>query len=484
MKWSHDWFRVDKEGLAQLLADRGPERLIYELISNAWDEAGVTEVVVELEALPGRPFAKLVVRDDAPDGFQDLREAYTLFAPSRKKGNADQRGRFNLGEKLVLACCKQALIASTTGSIQFSPDGIKQLKERREAGTEFSAVLPMTRAQLEGACEAMHLISPQGILTTLRVDGVALGTWEAVDPERAFQTTLPTVLEDETGSLRRTQRQTQVELYESDVPEGGWLYELGIPVVNIGGPFHVNVMQKVPLNMDRDNVTPAYLKKLRAEVLNHAASLLSEEAAAEQWVADGIEHRDIQPETTSTVITKRFGEDAVAYDPSDREGSNLAASQGRAVIHGGALSGPAWANVRAAGVLKPAGQVTPSNASVAFCAEGEDVSIDPSKWKGAAPAIVQKLGDLAAALLDQFVAVHLVNDPRSYNACYAAGSPLVFNVRRLSWAWFGESGILEEKHLDLLLHELGHHYAEDHLSEEYHKALTRLGAKLALLDLP
>ena len=43
---------------------------------------------------------------------------------------------------------------------------------------------------------------------------------------------------------------------------------MGIPVVETGDRYHVDVQQKVPLNMDRDNVTPAYLRAIRVAVLN------------------------------------------------------------------------------------------------------------------------------------------------------------------------------------------------------------------------
>ena len=35
----------------------------------------------------------------------------------------------------------------------------------------------------------------------------------------------------------------------------------------------------------------------------------------------------------------------------------------------------------------------------------------------------------------------------------------------------------------LLIHEFGHQYSGDHLSEEYHEALCRLGARLKRLAL-
>src|SRR5690242_10340310 len=100
-----EWLSVDRAGLADVLVRRTKTFVVLELIQNAWDERGVTTVSVTLDPVPSRSAARLVVEDDAPEGFADLTHAYTLFAASSKKHDATQRGRFNLGEKLVLALC-------------------------------------------------------------------------------------------------------------------------------------------------------------------------------------------------------------------------------------------------------------------------------------------------------------------------------------------------------------------------------------------
>src|SRR5208282_82456 len=91
-----------------------------------------------------------------------------------------------------------------------------------------------------------------------------------------FDAILPTVLADEEGVLRKTTRKTQVSVYEPLPSETPTLYEMGIPVVETGDRFHVDVGQKVPLNMDRDNVTPAYLRAVRVAVLNATHEILDQ----------------------------------------------------------------------------------------------------------------------------------------------------------------------------------------------------------------
>src|SRR5262249_36749196 len=117
-----NWFEVDKQGLARILERKGKEFVLYELTQNCWDEPGVTQVKLSLE-YQGRGKALLIVEDDAPEGFKDLRHAFTLFADSAKKSNPEQRGRFNIGEKLVLAISDEVTIRTTSGGVRFDAEG-------------------------------------------------------------------------------------------------------------------------------------------------------------------------------------------------------------------------------------------------------------------------------------------------------------------------------------------------------------------------
>src|SRR6266496_4084091 len=141
-----DWFKVDTQGLAKILERKGKEFALMELIQNAWDEPGVTKVTVSLE-YRGRNKAHLVVEDDAPEGFKDLSHAFTLFAESGKKTNPEQRGRFNLGEKLVLALCDRVMIETTQGGLLFEGRRRYELRPRRTVGTRIECLIGTTREE-------------------------------------------------------------------------------------------------------------------------------------------------------------------------------------------------------------------------------------------------------------------------------------------------------------------------------------------------
>lgn len=474
-------FDVDKEGLAKLLARRGIEFAALELIQNALDE-NVTKVEVELQPARGGLWT-LSVTDDNPEGFADLSHAYTLFAESKKKGNAEKRGRFNLGEKLVIALARKTTISTTTGTIIFDEKGRRNGGVQRLEGTKIDTSLVMTRQDVEKIEAAVHsLIVPSNVVLTLQIETemTRVGSREMM---RDFEATLPTEIADAEGYLRPTERKTRIEVYKPREGEKATLYEMGIPVVETGDAWHVNVMQKVPLNSDRDNVTPSYLRRLRTEVLNECIDRIEPEQARAGWVNDVLTDKDVTPETVSTVLTHRYGEKRVIRDPSDPESTKIAMASGYAIIEPGTFSKAAWGNIRATGAALPSGQVTPSPKP--YSENGKDLTVlDPEDYTKGVRIVVNYATRLGMALLgaNRIYVVIAKEATWPYAATFTYGGyELVLNMGRLGKDWF------ENPDLDrinrLLLHEFAHFYARDHLSDEFHEAICKLGAKLARIAL-
>src|SRR5271169_2477616 len=106
------WVDVDLIGLRGTLTRKGKAFAIFELMQNSFDENAEVEVSLTQPDKNGR--SVLTCTDNAPKGYLDLSHAHTMFAPSYKRLDATKRGRFNVGEKLVLALCDEASITSTT----------------------------------------------------------------------------------------------------------------------------------------------------------------------------------------------------------------------------------------------------------------------------------------------------------------------------------------------------------------------------------
>jgi len=472
------WFNVDRKGLAKLMEGRSKAFVLYELVQNAWDEAS-REVKVTIQSVPNTRNAQICVEDDSPEGFKDISHAYTLFAESEKKSDATKRGRFNIGEKLVLALARTAYIQTTKGAIVFNAYGRHETRKKRDAGSVVSVEIPCTKSEMgEIIAAGRQLIPPPGIKTTINGEVLPDRT-----PSTEFETTLPTLIGDDEGVLRRSERRTWVRVYLPSPGETAMLYEMGIPVVETGDRYHVDVQQKVPLNMDRDGVTPGYLKAMRVAVLNHTHQYLTEDDAAKTWVRDACSDENVENEALKRAISLRFGENAVTFDPSDREANKISASEDRQLVHGAHLTAGEWENVRRAGLLPPAGQVTPSPKP--YHPDGKPLNlIPPSNWSPGMIRVSEFAKVAARELLGRrsLLTVQIANE-FGWNtaATFGPGCELVLNLACLGHEFF-DNGI-SDKVIDLIIHEFGHEYSQDHLSRKYYDALTKLGAQMTRLAL-
>ena len=474
---AHRWFEVDKEGLAKLLKRRGMAYVLFELLQNGWD-TGATRVDVVLKPVEGRPLVEVLVTDDDPEGFRNLAHAYTLFAESEKKGNPEKRGRFNLGEKLVLAACESAHIASTKGTVVFEKNGTRvSSRLKRETGTEFQATIRMTREELAAVLAAAKtVIAP--IPTT--INGEALVVRK---PLHVFRECFQTEMADEEGYLRRTYRHTDVRVYERLPGAPSRLYELGIPVVETDDPWDVEIMQKVPLSAERDNVTPGYLRDVRVATLNAMHAHLKPEDAARSAVADAISADAASPEAVKAVLELQYGPKRAIFDPSDPEANRRLVAEGFKLIHGGAYTGEAWQNIRAHGAALPSGQIRPTPKPYSTDPNAPlRKLLDESEWSDGMRNIGLYAVEIARRLIGHTIRVvidrgHITD---RWGACYG-NRELTFNLAKLGRAFF-EQGPNENVN-DLLIHELAHEYEGNHLSERFYKALQRLGAKLVTVAL-
>ena len=464
-----DWFTTDKAGLASLLDRRGRHRVLLEPVSNALDEDGVTTVSIELRSVEGqRGVFAFSIEDDSPTGFRRLSDAWTMFADSYKKRDVTKRGRFNLGEKLFLSVCDSATITTTTGTVVFDGDGRHTSKAGRDRGSRFEAVVRMTKQDTDkGLALVRTVLVPEGVAVTLNGDRLAPRS-----PVHTFEATLPTEFQDEAGQWHHTSRRTAVRLYEPHEGERPHVYEMGIPVVREhDGRWHVDVAQKVPLNTDRDNITPAYLRRLREVVLNNAHLLINDDDANSKWVKDALP--GASGEALATVLDRRFGDKRVVADPSDPEANKLAAAEGYVVIGPRSFSKGEWARIRENDLVRPAGQVTPSNSTINLELKGAGAKEED--WRPGMRRVAAYAMRAAELVLGVSITVSFHTPPLTQSWLAAYGSRnLAFNVTRLGYAWFEEP---DEAKVDaLLIHELAHERQSDHLDHRYHDALCDLGA--------
>jgi hypothetical protein len=480
-----EWFVAHREGMRQknerLVERRGFGIIGAELYQNVMD-TDATECEFKITPVEGRPEIMLVVADNGP-GFRNLSDAWTMFAPSEKQNDPTKAGRFNLGEKMVLSFAKEATIQTTSGTVVFGDNGREDFPRRKlERGTIFSARMNCTRERLEQLITYMRKILVRPGLK-LTVNGEEIPRRE---PIRRFECALATEIGED---LRATVRKTVVEVYEPRIGESAWLHELGIPVVETDDRWSYSIQQKVPLNVDRDNVTPAYLKAVRVAVLNEMADRITEEDTTAPWVNEAASDKNCTAEAVETFRVKKYGEKSVAFDPTNPEANAEAVSHGYTLIPARGLTGGQRTNLYNAGTLKSSSQAFPMAGRNAYSNDpnAPPVEIVPEANLTKGMKLIREFTmGLGERLMDAHITVRFVNSHNGFSACFGRGHNIDtanfdYNLLDLGSEWFAEG--VNARVLDLIIHEFGHYYERNHLSEKYYNALTDLGARATILGL-
>lgn len=476
MATKRDWFSVDKEGLAKQLANVPSWRLIAELLSNAWDEKS-TQVILTIEPAIIQGYFQVTVEDNNAQGFSDLSHAWTLFAPSAKGGNAEQRGRFNLGEKLLLAAARSAVIRTTSGRVSFDDTGRKfSASGKTNTGSSVAVTMKLRDGVDFTVANLKRLVPPVDTTLVVRTrSGESRGLLSMPHTLDTLTATLPTVVTNSNGELTRSDRITTIKIHAADSDHPPAIYELGVPVVDVDLPWSVDVQQKVPLNRDRDNVTPGYLAELRVLVFNAMHDRMNQDDFRSDWARAAAGDEAAAPDAVTTSLDVRFGKDRVAYDPSDPEANRIAVTKGYTVVSGGAMSSGEWRNAKAMGAIAPAGQVTPSPKP--FSPDGSPLQWSQNITDGMV-CVQRVVNALGLAVFNHAVGTRFADDPDwHFNGACGPSSGVILNVALKPGreGWFNLRTNLIGV-MDLVIHELGHLDGSSHLSEAYYRNLTKLGA--------
>lgn len=326
-------FAVSTAGLRELHAGREPWTLLKELVQNAWDEfPAATECAVTIERGETRGTLDVTVEDNGA-GFRNPADAWTLMGPTAKRLEPTKRGRFNLGEKEIIAVSREARIETVGTTIIFPKSGGREVKRnRRDGGTIIQATMPWRWSDLDDLVDALRRFRPTGCELTVNGEPV-----EQREPLAVFEAALETIIQDAPGEpLRKSRRRVRVDVLPRR-EERGWLYELGIPVQVIELPFDVDVQQKIPMPPNRDTVSAAYLQDICAEVLNATHDQLDGEQASEAWVGVALEDSRVDEAAVQGVVKARHG-DKVAIWSSNPEANVRAIEDGYEVVHPRSMS--------------------------------------------------------------------------------------------------------------------------------------------------
>ena len=228
------------------------------------------------------------------------------------------------------------------------------------------------------------------------------------------------------------------------------------------------------------------MKKLKTYILNHTSSDLSEEETKSSWVQEALENADTH--AVKDVIDVRYGDDAVVFDVKDHEANKKAFADDKNVITGGSFNSQVWDNIRKTrddyeDFAKPSGSIG-KYASPNMSGTRPAELLDKSKITKEMKQVISLAKKLHKQLFNQELNVEIFNEKglggnrllATYCKGYS-GSDLSFYYKTLGKDWFNLQNN-KVKIMELIIHEFGHFYSGDHLSERYYDGLCEIGAKL------
>ena len=353
-KDQREWFAVSTEGLQQLTGN-SKSIVARELLQDAFDEA-IKEVQFLSTWRSG--LATITVIDDSPIGFRNLNDVYTLYGPTYKRECPDKRGRFNLGLKEALSHCELAEVTTTTGRIVLDRTGRHKSNVKRTVGSEVKVQFKILNKEYQEMIATLdNYIVPKNL--DFYVNGTKMPHREVF---KSIEATLPTeILTNE--MMTRTSRKTTIDIYKPQEGKSAWLYEIGLPVLEIDCDYSVDVQQKVPLSSDRENVPPSFLRAIYAEIVNACHREITPEMSSNVWVREAVSSDRVIPAATTTVIDKRYGEKRAIFNPRDHNANDDALAHGFRLVYGAEMSKKEWMNVHEAGAIQTTSAIFPQRST-------------------------------------------------------------------------------------------------------------------------
>jgi hypothetical protein len=283
---------------------------------------------------------------------------------------------------------------------------------------------------------------------------------------------LPTITVDGEGCLTRNHRTTDVDIYAVLPGEKASIYELGVPVMASDDIYHADVRQKVPLSVDRNSVTPYYMKQLRAAVLDATYKLLTPEQATTKGVADALSRAS--PEAVRAVMDKRFGEKRFVPD-FNRAATGALTAEGFTAVPTNAFDAETFAAIKAAGAIQSGGQLRPQDSTA-----GEPWT-DITPGMEAFRAFTETLAKVVLGMEISWVWAAWDGCPAQCEKLAWNRIALTFNVRSLGVDWFKEHPASNNANLEMIFHELGHYNGAMDCTREHCDGVTKVAAGMVVL---
>jgi hypothetical protein len=249
-------------------------------------------------------------------GIPDMENLRTVFWTSKKDSRL-KRGRMGRGFKEMLCLCTSCSVQSGDTSAEFTRDDsgrqvfkISALSSRQD-GTTVKMDMPWSFDETKKALQKYFSVFQAPKNMDLTVLGEKI-------PHTAPVHTVPAVLPTEEfcgGKWARPQRKTTIEMSRCR-PGEAMIFEMGIPICSLEWDLglHANIMQRVPMNPNRDATMSGYVAKIHRACLPHILAEMPADSVRAAWVGEAASALS-SPELQKEVLRRAFGENLARSVP-------------------------------------------------------------------------------------------------------------------------------------------------------------------------
>lgn len=311
---------ISEVGWRRMNAGRSAAHLMREAVSNAFDTDDVTEIRMRIE--PGF----MSIEDNSNAGIVDPNLVTTIFL-TNKEDSHTKRGRKGLGIKELISTAEWAEVDTAGYKIIFD-DGRKTYKSDRKSGTKVS-VKNSTWTQEDVDKAVLYLqrtITPENIkfyINDVQIKRKKLRV--------SFQEYLQTQIIRE-GVQIEDHKNTTISIFNLIKGEKkGWVYEMGIPVQEIGTPFHIDIAQRIPLNNNRDTVSGYFLSTIYTAYVKTQIAHMSAGMVRQDWVLPVLDY--LPERVQKQCLEKLFGSlDKLCVQSDNPQANDIAKQHGYRVL--------------------------------------------------------------------------------------------------------------------------------------------------------
>ena len=248
---------------------------------------------------------------------------------------------------------------------------------------------------------------------------------------------------------------------------------MGIPIVELGDDTLARrcSAEGAAVSRDRDNVNPAYLRKVRAAVLNAMVDKLTPEETELGWVEAAAGAPEAKDDTIKTMLGTRFGDREMVLPVKSDPGATREAQSKGVVVLDRALTGDLRKRVKELEEHDGSAFIAPATEKYASMTEvdlGEEIPMQ--QWSQSTREYVSFIERVAPELVGQRIRVKVIdNDATSVQGClkWQSGIMLVNLAIHNTEDWV--------ENYDLFIHEMAHTdvHNNDHLSHRFYGTVSR-----------